>query len=84
MSGGHDALLAWIDEHGSERTIGIEGSGSYGAGLARRLIHSNDRYSRCRPLSRTESARSDRHACISIASRLGHPQGELVRQGAPV
>jgi transposase len=40
---GHDSLLAWIDEHGRERSIGIEGSGSYGAGLARRLIERDER-----------------------------------------
>jgi transposase len=39
---GHDSLLAWIDRHGMERSIGIEGSGSYGAGLARRLIERNE------------------------------------------
>jgi transposase len=40
---GHESLLAWIDQHGMERTIGIEGSGSYGVGLTRRLIGRNER-----------------------------------------
>jgi transposase len=40
---GHGSLLTWIDEHGMERSIGIEGSASYGAGLARRLIERNER-----------------------------------------
>lgn len=30
---GYDALLAWLDSYGSVLVIGIEGSGSYGAGL---------------------------------------------------
>ena len=32
---GHTSLLRWARAHGSERRFGIEGSGSYGAGLAR-------------------------------------------------
>jgi transposase len=32
---GHQSLLRWAQAHGSERRFGIEGSGSYGAGLAR-------------------------------------------------
>jgi transposase len=39
---GHSSLLGWIDQHGMKRTIGIEGSGSYGAGLTRRLIERNE------------------------------------------
>ena len=35
---GHDALLQWSKAQGNERVIGIEGAGSYGAGLARHLI----------------------------------------------
>jgi transposase len=35
---GHEALVDWVDEHGSERMIGIEGSGNYGAGITRHLL----------------------------------------------
>jgi hypothetical protein len=35
---GHRALLAWARGQGAERRIGIEGSGSYGAGVARFLL----------------------------------------------
>lgn len=35
---GHGALLAWSKAQGHERIIGIEGAGSYGAGLVRHLI----------------------------------------------
>lgn len=34
---GYRALLAWMSEHGPLRSIGIEGTGSYGVGLARYL-----------------------------------------------
>lgn len=35
---GHAALVAWSDTLASERRFGIEGSGSYGAALARLLV----------------------------------------------
>lgn len=34
---GYTALLGWLEQHGQVRAIGIEGTGSYGAGLARFL-----------------------------------------------
>ncbi|SIR90613.1 IS110 family transposase [Micromonospora avicenniae] len=34
---GYRSLLAWVSEHGGVRAIGIEGTGSYGVGLARYL-----------------------------------------------
>lgn len=36
-SGGYAALLAWANERGTIELVGIEGAGSYGAGLARWL-----------------------------------------------
>jgi transposase len=39
---GHDLLISWAQECGSERVIGIEGSGSYGAGLARALTQAGE------------------------------------------
>ena len=38
---GHDALLRWSKAH-RDRVIGIEGAGSYGAGLARHLIDAGE------------------------------------------
>ena len=35
---GHESLKKWVGEHGSDRVIGIEGSGNYGAALTRRLL----------------------------------------------
>jgi transposase len=34
---GHRRLLAWLREFGALRQVGVEGTGSYGAGLARQL-----------------------------------------------
>ena len=34
-SGGYQALIAWAESHGRIEAFGIEGTGSYGAGLAR-------------------------------------------------
>jgi transposase len=34
---GYRALLRWLRTHGSVRAVGVEGTGSYGAGLARFL-----------------------------------------------
>lgn len=39
---GHHALLRWSKAQASDRVIGIEGAGSYGAGLARHLIEANE------------------------------------------
>lgn len=39
---GHNALIEWIDRWDPERVIGIEGSGNYGAGLARRLVQAGE------------------------------------------
>ena len=34
-SGGYQALITWAETHGRLEAFGIEGTGSYGAGLAR-------------------------------------------------
>lgn len=39
---GHDSLIDWVDRYGPERVIGIEGSGNYGASLARRLLQAGE------------------------------------------
>ena len=38
-AGGYRALLTWADTHGRIEAFGIEGTGSYGAGLARAVRH---------------------------------------------
>lgn len=39
---GHGLLINWAQGCGSERVIGIEGSGSYGAGLTRALLQAGE------------------------------------------
>jgi transposase len=34
---GYEALLAWLRSHGTLEAVGVEGTGAYGAGLARHL-----------------------------------------------
>jgi len=40
---GHARLLRWARKHGPERRFGIEGSGSFGAALARLLVAADER-----------------------------------------
>lgn len=40
--GGHTSLLEWIESNGDDRVVGIEGSGNFGAALARTLIEANE------------------------------------------
>lgn len=35
---GYRELLAWLRDHGKVRSVGVEGTGSYGAGLCRHLL----------------------------------------------
>lgn len=51
---GYADLLAWLEQHGQIVAVGIEGTGSYGAGLARFL--------RCRGVKLVEVDRPDRRA----------------------
>ena len=37
-SGGYRQLLGWLRRHGNPDTVGVEGTGSYGAGLTRFLL----------------------------------------------
>lgn len=39
---GHHSLIDWVDHYGPTRVIGIEGSGSYGAALAQRLLQAGE------------------------------------------
>src|SRR6266545_1203935 len=43
---GHARLLRWARRHGPERRFGIEGSGSFGAALARLLVAADERAGR--------------------------------------
>ena len=43
----YDRLIEWADTHGAKRAWSIEGTGSYGAGLYRRLTDRGHRFARC-------------------------------------
>jgi transposase len=87
---GHDSLIGWLDAHGPERIIGIEGSGSYGAGLARRLLKAGEdvrevpafmsHRQRKRNPSRGKSDVNDAIAIAHVVARgegLSSPQREV-------
>ena len=42
-SGGYQALITWAETHGRIEAFGIEGTGSYGAGLARAVRRARHR-----------------------------------------
>ena len=52
-SGGYRALITWADTHGRIKAFGIEGTGSYGAGLPRAVRRAGHRV--------VEVNRGDRH-----------------------
>ena len=52
-SGSYQALITWAETHGRIETFGIEGPGSYGAGLARAVRRAGHRV--------VEVNRGDRH-----------------------
>lgn len=84
---GHDALLRWSRAQDRDRVIGIEGAGSYGAGLARHLSDAHESVyevpaflthrERRRNPSKGKSDPSDAVAIARIAARgegLSSPQ----------
>jgi transposase len=76
---GHDALLQWSRGQGRDRIIGIEGAGSFGAGLARHLLDAGEDVSevpaflsyreRKRNPSRGKSDPSDAVAIARVVAR---------------
>ena len=57
-SGGYRALITWADTHGRIKAFGIEGTGSYGAGLPRAVRRAGHRV--------VEVNRGDRHTRRAI------------------
>ncbi len=73
---GYAGLLGWLGGFGTVCLAGIEGTGSYGAGLARHLsaagvrvveVDRSDRQDRCRQGKSTRWTRSARHGRRSPA-----------------
>jgi transposase len=67
---GYRALLGWLGSHGEVVVVGVEGTGSYGAGLARHLHHEGvavvevDRPNRQR---RRRQGKTDPHDAVTAA-----------------
>jgi transposase len=79
---GHGSLLAWIDKQGPDRVIGIEGSGSYGAGLTRALLDAGEdvrevpAFLSHRERKRNPSlGKSDVHDAVAIARVVARGDG---------
>ena len=53
---GYKALLSWLEGFGDVTKIGVEGTGSYGAGLARHLRRSGVEVIEVRPPRRCRSS----------------------------
>ena len=82
-SGGYQALITWAETHGRLEAFGIEGTGSYGAGLARagrraghRVVEVNrgDRVRVAPPASPTPSTRRWPPGPCWLASRRQSPR----------
>jgi transposase len=77
---GYRAVLGWLRSHGEVVVVGVEGSGSYGAGLARHLQHEGvalvevDRPNRQR---RRRQGKTDPHDAVTAAraARAGDARG---------
>ena len=52
---GYEALLGWLESFGTLELVGVEGTGSYGAGLTRHLHPSRDRRGRSGPAQPPEA-----------------------------
>ena len=67
---GYTALLAWLRAFGELRLVGVEGTGSYGAGLARHLAAARVRVvevDRCDRAERHRQGKSDTLDAVSAA-----------------
>ena len=93
-SGGYQALITWAETHGRIEAFGVEGTGSYGAGLARAVRRAGHRVvevNRGDRRTRRAAGKSDTiDAEVAARSGLGgsvdgHPQdrGRRRRDDAP-
>jgi len=81
---GYAGLLDWLNGHGELARAGVEGTGSYGAGLARYLAA---RGVRVLEVNRPDRQRRRRHGCPGNHGPAGRPtrgrrfNGDLYRHG---
>ena len=71
---GYTALLGWLGGHGSVERVGVEGTGSYGAGLARHLAAAGADAPRARPAARSCAASSATSHARSTGCSPTRPQ----------
>ena len=93
-SGGYRALITWADTHGRIKAFGIEGTGSYGAGLARAVrraghrvveVNRGDRHTRravgkSDPVDAESAARSVLAGQATATPKTGDGVVEMIRQ----
>ena len=94
-SGGYEALVTWAETHGRIEAFGIEGTGSYGAGLARAVhragyhvveVNRGDRRTR-RAAGKSDTIDAEVAARVPARGAVdGHPQdrGRRRRDDPPV
>lgn len=75
---GYQQLVRWLRSHGTVRLVGVEGTGSYGAGLARHLTRAGSSSSRlidrtakraiatASPIRSTPSPQLEQHCRVSL------------------
>src|SRR5262249_42344749 len=74
---GHRAALAWLRHHGRLVTVGVEGTASYGAGLARHLAgEGGEVVEVIRPNRQARRRRGKSDAADAVAAALAPPDGE--------
>jgi transposase len=74
---GHRAALAWLRRHGRLVTVGVEGTGSYGAGLARHLTSQGvEVVEVIRPNRQARRRRGKSDAADAVAAALAALNGE--------
>ena len=93
-SGGYEALVTWAETHGRIEAFGIEGTGSYGAGLARAVhraghhiveVNRGDRRTRraagkSDPVDAESAARSVLAGQATATPKTGDGVVEMIRQ----
>ncbi len=92
-STGYGELLSWLRQHGPLRSVGVEGTGAYGAGLARHL-HTHDidvfevprpdrrlrrQHGKSDPLDAVAAARAVLAGTATVVPKLGTGPIEAVR-----
>jgi transposase len=84
IAAGYADLLEWLDEFGSAALVGIEGTGSYGAGLARYMAGAGVRVVEVDRADRQDRHRQGKSGPLDAvsAARAASPAGHRGRRRA--